>query len=239
MSDHAERDDEAVRPDVSGLVTEDDAPVDSLFQEKQMRLLVEPLYSSWRPRRGDGSERPFVAAADVGIFGGVHERAVVPDVLLSMDVAVPDEFWEKDKRSYYAWEFGKMPEVVIEIVSNREGDELEGKRAIYSKLRIANYVVYDHQRLLSDQPLRVFEMKGDLLVPVTHTVFPSVGLGLTEWTGPFETKRATWLRWCYPDGTLLPTGEERAEQERERAERERERAERLAARLRELGEEPE
>lgn len=36
-----------------------------------------------------------------------------------------------------------------------------------------------------------------------------------------------WLRWCYPDRTLLPTGAERAEQERARAER-------LAARLREL-----
>ena len=48
MTDWAEHDG-IEPPDVSHLVTEDDAPVESLFHEKQMRLLVEPLYSSWRP----------------------------------------------------------------------------------------------------------------------------------------------------------------------------------------------
>ncbi len=33
----------------------------------------------------------------------------------------------KKHRSYFMWEFGKPPEVVIEIVSNREGEELERK----------------------------------------------------------------------------------------------------------------
>lgn len=36
-----------VAPDTSGLITEDDTPVDSLPSEKQQRLLTEPLYSSW------------------------------------------------------------------------------------------------------------------------------------------------------------------------------------------------
>lgn len=40
-------DDEVEEPDVSLLVTEDDAPVDSILTEKQERLLTEPLYSSW------------------------------------------------------------------------------------------------------------------------------------------------------------------------------------------------
>ncbi|MBN1606124.1 MAG: Uma2 family endonuclease [Polyangiaceae bacterium] len=252
MSEHAEQE-QIVPPDVSHLVTEDDAPVDSIFQEKQMRLLVEPLYSSWRPLDAHGAPRPFVAAADVGIFASVHERAIVPDVLLALDVEVPDEFWRKDRRSYYLWEFGKPPEVVVEIVSNREGDELEGKRASYSKLRIAHYVVFDHLRLLGSMPLRIFELRGDLLVPAAEPIFPRLGLALTSWTGRFEGKQADWLRWCCADGTLIPTGEERAEQERERAEQERERAEqereraeqereraeRLASKLRELGIDPE
>ena len=30
-------------------------------------------------------------------------RAIVPDVLLVLDVEVSDEFWRKDRRSYYLW----------------------------------------------------------------------------------------------------------------------------------------
>ena len=59
-----------------------------------------------------------------------------------------------------------------------------------------------------------------------------VGLVLTLWAGVFEGKQTEWLRWCTLDGTLIPTGAERAEQERTRAER-------LAAQLRALGIEPE
>ena len=48
----------------------------------------------------------------------------------------------------------------------------------------------------------------------------------------------SWLRWWDRDGNLLLTGAERAEQEKQRAEQERQRAERLAAKLRELGVDP-
>jgi hypothetical protein len=136
--------------------------------------------------------------------------------------------------------------VVVEIVSNREGEELEAKRAIYSKLRIAHYVVFDVLRLLGNTPLHVFELRGDLLVPASQAVFPRLSVGLAEWNGTFEGKHATWLRWCQMDGQVIPTGQERAEHERERAEHERERAEhereraeRLAQKLRELGVDPE
>lgn len=239
MSDRAETTD-VVPPDVSHLVTEDDAPVDGLFQEKSMRLLVEPLYSSWRPLYPSGEPRPFMAAADVGIFATANERAIAPDVLFSIDAQVPEECWRKERRSYYLWLFGKPPDVVIEIVSNREGDELGEKRVRYSRLRIAHYVVYDPRKLLSDSSLSVFELRGDLLVASSELRFPTLGLGLTLWEGEFEGNWAPWLRWCDLDGNVILSGAERAEQERERAEQEHERAERLAARLRELGvDEPE
>jgi hypothetical protein len=230
MSDVAEQEsvvpsDEIVPPDVSHLVTEDDAPVDNIFQEKQMRLLVEPLYSCWQPRTPEGKSRSFVAAADVGIFAGIHQPAVVPDVLLSLDVSVPDEFWRKERRSYYIWEFGKPPDIAIEVISNREGEELERKRVTYSKLRIAHYVVFDHLRLRGDNSLHMFELHGDLLVPSPTRHFSNLGLGLTEWKGSFEGKHAVWLRWQDVDGRLIPTGKERAQQEHERAEQEHERAE--------------
>ena len=55
--------------------------------------------------------------------------------------------------------------------------------------------------------------------------FASLGLGLMLWTGVFEDVPGTWLRWTDAHGVVIPTGKERAEQERERAEQERERAE--------------
>lgn len=90
-----------LRPDVSALVIEDDEPVDDLHSETQMRLLTEPLYASWAgpPPREDGAPRPFLVAANVGVFGSVHEPATAPDVLLSADVAAPLSFEDERDRS--------------------------------------------------------------------------------------------------------------------------------------------
>jgi len=93
-----------------------------------------------------------------------------------------------------------------------------------------------------------------------------LGVELGVWQGTFFNQDAPWLRWYDRHGNLLPIGDElaiqehrraeeairlaaketqraeqerqRAEQERQRAEQERQRAEHLAARLRELGEDP-
>jgi hypothetical protein len=64
-------------------------------------------------------------------------------------------------------------------------------------------------------------------------------LGLCLWDGVYEGKRDVWLRWCNAGGEMIPTGAERAEQERLAKEAALQRAERLAAQLRALGFEPE
>ncbi|MEJ7710094.1 MAG: Uma2 family endonuclease [Pyrinomonadaceae bacterium] len=107
-------------PDVIHLITEDDAPMDNLPSEKQQRLLTEALYSSWS---GPGEDRSFLVAANVGIFSLARGPAIVPDVFLSLDVEIAEDWWQKEHRSYFIWEFGKPPEVAIEIVSNKEGNE--------------------------------------------------------------------------------------------------------------------
>src|SRR5437588_4957266 len=70
-------------PDVTDIVISDDTPVDNWFSEKQMRLLTEPLYSSW-PGPSDG--KPFVALANVGLFHTYLGPPIVPDVMLSLGV---------------------------------------------------------------------------------------------------------------------------------------------------------
>ena len=103
--------------DISHLTSEDDTPVDNFQFCKQQRLLVEPLYSS------KVLPVPFLAAANVGLFYKLKGEPIVPDVLLSLGVQRPDDFSQRQNRSYFVWEFGKVPEVCIEIVSNAEGDE--------------------------------------------------------------------------------------------------------------------
>jgi hypothetical protein len=216
-----------VGPDVSSIVTEDDTPVDNLFSEKQQRLFTEPLYSGWSgpPSEEDGAPRAFMAAANVGVFTTAHDPPTVPDVFVSLDVQPHKDIWAKEHRSYFVWEFGKMPDLVIEVVSNREGGELSDKKKRYRKMPIAWYVVWDPGGFLSDTALQGFELRGHLYVRMTRLFFDSLGLGLVEWTGAYEGLESRWLRWCDAAGALIPTGAERAEAERQRAEAERQRAE--------------
>ncbi|NJN57703.1 MAG: Uma2 family endonuclease, partial [Leptolyngbyaceae cyanobacterium SL_5_9] len=134
--------------DISHLVIEDDTPVDNFQSELQQRLLVEPIYSS------KALPLPFLAAANVGLFYKLKGDPIVPDMLLSLGVQRAVDLSERRNRSYFVWEFGKVPEVCIEIVSNAEGDELilskksqqKGKvtckKDIYAQIGVPYYVVF-------------------------------------------------------------------------------------------------
>jgi Uma2 family endonuclease len=226
-------------PDVQGLITEDDTPVDNLFSEKQQRLLTEPLYSSWS---GPGSGRSFLAAANVGVFAQIRQPAIVPDVFVSLDVQVAADWRQKEHRSYFVWEFGKPPELVLEIVSNREGGEDGEKKRKYAQMRVSYYVIYDPLQEVMSEVLTVYRLTDVGYERQAIPQFPALELGLTLWEGTFEGKHDTWLRWTDAHGGLIPTGKERAEQaerqlfqEHQRAEQEYQRAERLATLLRQAG----
>lgn len=221
-------------PKIEQLVTEDDEPVDSIYSEKQQRLLTESLYAGWT---GPGNERPFIALANVGLFYNINQPPYVPDALLSLDVRLPDDIWTKGHRCYFTWLYGKPPEVVVEIVSNRIGGEEGRKLRDYARIGIDYYVILDPERHLSRDLARVFERcaSGSYQRLPSPFWFPKVGLGVKLWEGVYEDRRDCWLRWVDAQGWLIPTGAERAEQERTIAQQERQRADRLAAKLRELG----
>jgi hypothetical protein len=216
-------------PDTAHLITEDDTPVDHWFSEKNQRLLTGPLYDTQPPRFG---QRPFVVAANVGVFNSIRQPTIVPDVFLSLDADMGEDWWETGGRSYLIWEVGKPPDVVFEIVSNTVGGELGEKKQRYARMRVSYYVVFDPDRQLQAEPLIVYELRGGDYVPRADFHLPEVGLGLTLWPGQFEGKQATWLGWCDAAGDLIPTGQEwalderqRAEQAQQWAEQERQRAE--------------
>ncbi|MEL6460229.1 MAG: Uma2 family endonuclease [Cyanobacteria bacterium J06621_15] len=231
--------------DANKLVTEDDTPVDNFASEKQQRLLASSLYSSLQ-------NQTFLAAANVGIYHIYKQPPIVPDVFLSFDVQTPENWWEKRNRCYLMWEFGKPPEVVIEIVSNKIGDELGDKLKTYERMRVSYYIVYDPTQQLGEQQLRIYELVGRRFRETSETWLEQVELGLTLWSGEFEGRQDTWLRWCYQDDTVLPTGDERAqvaeqqiqaaqqqaENEKQQKEQALSRAEILAQKLREMGVNP-
>jgi Uma2 family endonuclease len=208
-------------PNIDHIITEDGAPVDNVLSEKHMRLLTESLYASWKP------DRPFVALANVGLFYGVDIQPLVPDVLLSVNVCLPEDLRPKLNRSYFVWKYGRPPDVVIEIVSNSKGGEDSRKLELYADVRVANYVIFDPESYLSAEKLRVYRLRGDRLdLDVTRPCrFESIGLGLTIWSGRFENMDGDWLRWTKLDGALIPTGAERAEVAERRAESAEQRAE--------------
>ncbi len=232
--------------DYNSLVTEDDQPVDNIFSEKQQRLLVEPLYSSWKP------ETPFMAAANVGVYSSPYQPPIVPDMFLSLDVQPDEDMWEKRNQCYFVWKYDKPPEVVIEVVSNKEGGETGKKFTRYAKMGIWYYIIFDPQKLIQKEALQIHQLSLRRYVVKKDTYLDLVDLGLSLWDGMFEGMNAQWLRWCDADGIVIPTGEEarlqehqraeqvdqRAKQADQRAEQEHQRAERLAAKLRELGVDP-
>jgi len=215
---------ESAIPDISRLVIEDNTPVDNFQSEKQQRLLTEPLYSS------RVLSVPFIAAANVGLFYAIKQDPIVPDVFLSMNVQMPQDWSQKQNRSYFVWEFGKAPEVAIEIVSNKAGKELGSKKDNYARIGVAYYAVFDPLRQLQAQDemngslLQVYGLMAGKYIELTEPWLETVGLGLTLWDGEFETQPGIWLRWCDQEGKIIPTGAERAD--------------RLAERLRAMGVDP-
>ncbi|MCP4113019.1 MAG: Uma2 family endonuclease [Desulfobacteraceae bacterium] len=230
-------------PDISGLVTEDDTPVDNIFSEKQQRMLTESLNTSWKPGK------PFMAVSDIAVFYDTDEPPVVPDVFLSLDVSPPEDVWKKRNRSYFLREYGKPPEVAVEIVSNSEGEESGKKMKKYALAGVRYYIIYDPQKLIQNDSLRIFELSGGGYIPKLDRSLIRTGLSVTLWEGVFDGMHKVWLRWVDHEGNLIPNGDEqrhradmaeqKAEEERSRADMAEQKAEILAAKLRTLGIDPE
>ena len=229
-------------PDINHLSTEDDEPVDNIFSSKQQRLLTDSLYSSWT---GPGQGRKFLADSNVGVFYVARNPGIVPNVFLSLDVEAHEDLWSKEHRSYFTWELGKPPDVVIEIVSNRNGHEGGDKKTKYAHMRVGYYVIYDPKRHLGEEMLTIYRLEGVGYRKHDSLRMPELNLGLTLWDGEFENVHDKWLRWTDENNNLIYTGREmavelRAQKEKERVEKEeaQERADKLAAMLQRLGRDP-
>jgi len=117
------------------------------------------------------------------------------------------------------------------------------KWEVYERiLRVPYYIVFDRYT----NQLRVFTLTADRYTPLAleepRFWMASLELGIGLWLGSYQGVERQWLRWYDATGSwiLTPAEQERqrTEQERLRAEQQYRRAERLAARLKELGLDP-
>lgn len=217
---------EPLAPDLSHLITEDDKPVDNRYSERQFTLLSLPLFDSWE------QGKPFEALTDVGLFyTPSNDSVIVPDFLLSLGVEPRQVSEAKEDRSYFVWLYGKPPNLVVEIVSNREGGELDRKMETYERIGVPYYAVHDPFRHLGKRELRLFKLEGGKYVEMADpTKMPELGLGFTLWEGSFLDVEARWLRFVDGNGDLLLTGSEKSRLESSRADQEAQRANQEAQR---------
>lgn len=205
----ADGDEMLYEPDISHIVTEDDTPLDNTFSERQQHLLIETLYTTWKPPHDrHGNPRSFIALANVGLYYGIRLPVIVPDMMLSLGVSFPEKIWEKYNRSYFTWEYGKPPDLAVEIISNFKGNELDEKLERYADANVRFYLVFDPAEYYGSDKLRLFRQNGDGYKRVEETVIEELGLGFTLWEGEYKGMTATWLRLTDLAGVLLPTESE-------------------------------
>jgi len=162
-----------------------------------------------------------------------------PSIRVAPDVMIAFGRPKGHRGSYQQWkENGIAPQVAIEILSpGNTKAEMDEKLEFYERYGIEEYIEYNPDR----GKLDVWQRKGSQLMPIVFgKEWRSPLLGIT-----FKLEEDGELSAFHPDGRKFLTAVEldalaqRAEQEHTRTEHEHERADRLAAKLRELGIDPE
>jgi hypothetical protein len=156
-----------------------------------------------------------------------------------------------DRKSYTPNLEGDIPSVVMEFLSDTDGEEYSVKRTyppgkwfFYEQiLQVPTYVIFAPETGLLEV-YRLQSQRYQLELPdyEGHHWLAEMELFLGVWRGEKEGRIGYWLRWWDKGRNLVPWGVEqlqqerqRAKQERQRAEQERQRADKLAAYLRAQG----
>ncbi len=230
-------------PTQDDLPCDDGIPMETFRHKLQIDILMD-TYGNW-----------LIANQQQGFIGGNMFVYFSPDQVRNQDYRGPDVFVVKnvlsgERRSWVVWQEGKAPDVVIELLSpsTAKRDKTEKKQIYQNQLRVTEYFWYDP---FNPEDFAGFGLQRGVYQPLSFDAqqrlwSEQLGLALVRWQGAYRQVEAIWLRWATLEGELLPTDGERVEQERRKAEEERRKAEeerqrsdRLAARLRELGVDPE
>ena len=225
-----------------------DDPVENLQQPLLAAALTDALGANQR------IQPEMLIVSNFGLVATVNKKVVVkaPDWLYVPRVNPIAE--GVIRRSYTPYLEGDRVAIVMEFLSEEEGGELSvrstppyGKLHFYEQiLQVPTYVTYDpYEPELEVRCLQEGRYVVQSADPEGRVRIPELDLWLGIWQGERLGHTINWLRWWDASCNLLRWSAEqveqerqRAEQERQRAEQEHQRAETLAAKLRELGVDP-
>ena len=212
-------------PTTDELPCSDDTPVDNEDQNILPNVLLFLLSSIWAARMD------WFFGVDMAVYHttGLNPRVpVVPDGFLSL--GVERKKGGKSRKSYAVWEENEVvPILTLEMVSQTPGGEYDEKLAIYTKLGVLYYVIYNPEYWRRDQhqPFEVYKLvDGNYQLQIGEPYWmPEVGLGIGRYQGVIGGISQELLSWYDNSGNRYLTSDEQAQQERTRAEQERTRAE--------------
>lgn len=225
-------------PTQDDLPYDDGVPMETQRHNFQLSLLIDVL-NPWLEARGDG-----FAGGNMFLYYSLeqvrHNTFVGPDFFVALDVP------RGERKSWVIWEQGKGPDVVVELLSaSTARHDKTHKKALYARqMHVPEYYWYDP---FDPEDFAGFTLHGNdyrqsVADPQGRLHSPALNLDLGRWTGTFRGVATVWLRWFTPEGAMLPTEAEAAQQQAEAAQQQAEtaqlRAERLAERLRQLGVDP-
>ncbi len=212
------------------LVYDDGEPLDTEWHSLQHPLLRELLrYAMVEQGRSDA-----YVGGDMFVYYSVEQaREVVtkgppyfrgPDVFWVAGVDEPGRL----RRAWISWEEGGLlPDLIVELLSPSTAHVDRGvKKELYARVfRTSEYYLYEPET----RKLEGFWLAGGAYQPMApgdqgRLWSRQLGLFLGLWHGFREDKEADWVRLYRPDGTLVPTQEERAEAALELAEAAQQRA---------------
>ena len=215
------------------------------FQEHPQSIL---LTSSIRPVLDAlHADKQYCIGQDCGIYWRLvdppERGAEAPDWFYVPNVSPTLE--GKGRRSYVLWKEVVAPLIAIEFVSGNGSEERDatspfsseeakaGKFWVYEQaIRMPFYAIYEVEKAA----VEVYKLIGNHYQKCEpnqrgHYEIEPMGVELGIWQGEYINQTLPWLRWWDNQGNLLLAGEERADQQESRADR-------LAAKLRELGIDP-
>ncbi|MDJ0598413.1 MAG: Uma2 family endonuclease [Crocosphaera sp.] len=209
----------------------DEPPLESNLHLRQILLLIECLEWLWQDRED------YFATGNLTIYYSPNQKK-------SEDFRGPDFFVvlgttrNQNRKSWVVWqEEGKYPNVIVEILSESTAktDREEKKQIYQDTFRTPDYFWFDPVSL-EFQGFTLIRGKYQPIEPNEQGWLWSEELGL--YLGVYGDK----LRYFQENGIIVPTPQEasieaenRANEAENKAMQEKEKAEKLAAKLRELG----
>jgi Uma2 family endonuclease len=230
-------------PSSDELPCSDDTPVDNEDQNFIPNLLLFLLEFIWATRDD------WFFGVDMGIYHttGVSPLVpVIPDGFLSLGVERRKA--GRSRKSYVLWEENNVaPILALEIVSLTPGGEYDTKMAIYAKLGVLYYIIYNPQYWQRDrhQPFEVYRLiNGAYQLQIGEPYWmPEVGLGIGRSVYTSGSIEREVLYWYDRQGNRYQTPEElqrqtlqQLEQERQQLRLAQEQLERYRQRFGELSE---